>query len=161
MKYQNYIEEAAENKEQIEKLFSRLKKKKPKELDGLFHAAHEKAFDKIDCLECANCCKTTSPIFRDIDIKRISKKLKIGVAEFERTYLRMDEDDFWVLKSSPCAFLEDDNKCGIYDFRPQACTDYPHTDQRKVVQVLDLTQENVKICPAAAKITMEILGKIS
>lgn len=160
MEYQNYIDEAAEKKPEINKLFQRLKKKKPKELDGLFFDVHQEAFKEIDCLSCANCCKTTSPIFRDIDIKRIAKKMKIGVSEFERKYLRMDEDDFWVLKTSPCAFLAEDNTCEIYDFRPQACSEYPHTDQRKVVQVLDLTYKNIEICPAAARITNEILNKI-
>jgi len=160
MDYQNYIDDAEENKAEITKLFQRLKKKKPKELDGLFYEAHEEAFQKIDCLNCANCCKTTSPIFRDIDIKRIAKKMKMGVSDFERKYLQMDEDDFWVLKTSPCAFLADDNTCGIYEYRPQACSEYPHTDQRKVVQVLDLTLKNIEICPAAARITNEILNKI-
>ncbi|MEJ6583629.1 MAG: YkgJ family cysteine cluster protein [Crocinitomicaceae bacterium] len=160
MEYQNYIDDAEENKPEIKKLFQRLKKKKPKELDGQFLEAHEEAFQEIDCLKCANCCKTTSPIFRDIDIKRISKKMKMGVSEFERKYLKFDEDDFWVLKTSPCAFLAEDNSCSIYDFRPQACSEYPHTDQRKVVQVLDLTLVNMEICPAAARITNQILNKI-
>lgn len=160
MEYQQYLEEAENNKPEIQKLFQRLKKKKPKDLDGKFHDAHEEAFDEIDCLNCANCCKTTSPIFRDIDIKRISKKLKMSVSDFERKYLRMDEDQFWVLQESPCVFLANDNTCGIYDFRPNACSEYPHTNQRKVVQVLDLTLKNIEICPAAAKITNEILNKI-
>ena len=156
MEYQSYFEKAEENKEKIAATFKRLKKKKPKDLDGLFQEAHEKAFEEIDCLKCANCCKTTSPIFRDIDVKRISKKMKISVREFESQYLRKDEDSDWVLKSSPCVFLEEDNSCGIYEYRPQACVDYPHTDQRKVVQVLDLTLKNTEICPAAAKISFEI-----
>lgn len=160
MEYQQHFDEAEENKDKIDKLFQRLKKKKPKDLDALFEEEHDKAFEEIDCLKCANCCKTTSPIFRDIDIKRISKKMKMGVSEFERKYLRMDEDDFWVLKTSPCTFLADDNTCSIYDYRPQACSEYPHTNQRKVVQVLDLTFKNLEICPAAARITNQILNKI-
>ena len=38
---------------------------------------HEEAFDKIDCLECAACCKNYSPRFKTPDIKRISKYLKM------------------------------------------------------------------------------------
>ena len=37
---------------------------------------HEDQFSKINCLECANCRKTTSPIFTNRDISRISKYLK-------------------------------------------------------------------------------------
>ncbi len=160
MEYQSYFEQAQENIAKITATFKRLKKKKPKNLDELFQDAHEEAFNEIDCLKCANCCKTTSPIFRDIDVKRISKKMKVSVRDFENQYLRRDEDSDWVLKTAPCSFLHDDNSCGIYDYRPQACRDYPHTDQRKVVQVLDLTLKNTEICPAAAKISVEITRNI-
>ncbi|MCH2232040.1 MAG: YkgJ family cysteine cluster protein [Crocinitomicaceae bacterium] len=160
MEYQSYFELAQENIAKITATFKRLKKKKPKNLDELFQDAHEEAFNEIDCLKCANCCKTTSPIFRDIDVKRISKKMKVSVRDFENQYLRRDEDSDWVLKTAPCSFLHDDNSCGIYDYRPQACRDYPHTDQRKVVQVLDLTLKNTEICPAAAKISVEITRNI-
>ncbi|MFZ9589916.1 MAG: YkgJ family cysteine cluster protein, partial [Chitinophagaceae bacterium] len=34
---------------------------------------HEAAFEKIDCLDCARCCKNYSPRFKMPDIKRISK----------------------------------------------------------------------------------------
>ena len=160
MEYQSYFELAQENIAKITATFKRLKKKKPKNLDELFQDAHEEAFNEIDCLKCANFCKTTSPIFRDIDVKRISKKMKVSVRDFENQYLRRDEDSDWVLKTAPCSFLHDDNSCGIYDYRPQACRDYPHTDQRKVVQVLDLTLKNTEICPAAAKISVEITRNI-
>ena len=155
--YQESIDKASEHKDEIKRAFAQLKRKKPKNLDDLFQREHEKAFSTIDCLLCANCCKTTSPIFRDIDIKRIAKKLKISEAVFERTYLKTDEDNDWVLKTAPCHFLGSDNICSIYDFRPQACREYPHTDRKKIVQVLDLTERNVSICPAVADITLEVL----
>lgn len=156
MEYESYFDKVEENKDEIAAKFKKLKRKKPKNLDGLFREAHERAFDEIDCLKCANCCKTTSPIFRGIDIKRISKKMKVSASDFEDKYLRRDEDSDWVLKTSPCTFLLDDNTCEIYDYRPQACVEYPHTNQRKVVQVLDLTLKNIEVCPAAAKISLEI-----
>ena len=82
--------------------------------------------------------------------------MKVSASDFEDKYLRRDEDNDWVLKTSPCTFLLDDNTCEIYDYRPQACVEYPHTNQRKVVQVLDLTLKNIEVCPAAAKISLEI-----
>ncbi|HAG48373.1 MAG TPA: zinc/iron-chelating domain-containing protein, partial [Cryomorphaceae bacterium] len=41
------------------KLFKKLKAKPPRDLDKVVHQLHEDAFRKIDCLDCANCCKTT------------------------------------------------------------------------------------------------------
>ena len=157
--YQQFINDATTNALEIKKAFKNFKKRKPKNLDQLFHDEHQKAFQKLDCLECANCCKTTSPIFRDVDIKRISKSLRQKEADFIKNYLRMDEDSDYVLQKSPCSFLNPDNKCSIYEIRPLACREYPHTDRKNMVQILELTEKNTLICPAVAKITLEILKK--
>lgn len=150
------IEQAKDQKESIDKTFNKMKKKRPKHLDKLFHTEHNKAFDEINCLDCANCCKTTSPIFRDIDIKRISKKMKRSESDFIQSFLKKDEDGDWVLQSAPCPFLGVDNKCDIYEFRPQACAEYPHTDRKRMIQILDLTKKNVEICPAVAQIAVNV-----
>ena len=138
------------------KVFRKMKQAKPNDLDQKFHKGHEAEFKKMDCLSCANCCKTTSPIFRDADIRRISKHLRIKEGKFISDYLRMDEDQDYVLKSSPCSFLDNDNTCSIYDVRPLACREYPHTDRKNMFQVLEITAENSLICPAVARIVLAI-----
>ncbi|MGY8927380.1 MAG: YkgJ family cysteine cluster protein [Flavobacteriales bacterium] len=159
MKYQKELDDAAEMMVDIKKSFKKLSKKKHNKVDAVFHDLHEKAFEKINCLSCANCCKTTSPIFRAIDVKRIAKKLKMTDGEFERHYLRKDEDSDLVLKQTPCTFLSDDNSCSIYDYRPQACKEYPHTDRKRIISILDLTLRNVEICPAVADIAVQLPEK--
>ena len=138
------------------KVFRKMKQAKPNDLDQKFHKGHEAEFKKMDCLSCANCCKTTSPIFRDADIRRISKHLRIKEGKFNSDYLRMDEEQDYVLKSSPCSFLESDNTCSIYDVRPLACREYPHTDRKNMFQILEITAENSLICPAVARIVLAI-----
>jgi len=135
----------------VKKKITQLRKKK-KGLDKIFHEKHEEAFEEIDCLNCANCCKTTSPIFTDKDIQRISKKFKMKTTDFIGQYLRQDGDRDYVLTSAPCTFLNEDNTCFIYDFRPNACKEYPHTNRKNMYQVLDLTLKNSEICPAVGKI---------
>lgn len=143
------------------KLFlKRLVRKDTKEVDVLFHEAHKKVFAEIDCLTCANCCKTTSPIFYQTDIERAAKALRMKPGSFVEQYLRVDEDKDWVLKSSPCPFLEDDNKCKIYDSRPKACREYPHTDRKKMVQIMDLTYKNSLVCPAVLEMLKRIQEKV-
>jgi Fe-S-cluster containining protein len=159
MKYKSDLDLAVANGKVYEKTLQRLKKKKPKFIDELFEDLHDKAFKKIDCLTCANCCKTTSPIFRDVDIKRIAKRFRINEMQFISTYLRMDEDRDYVLKKSPCAFLGADNKCDIYEDRPLACREYPHTNRKNMFQILDLTLKNTEICPAVAQIVEQINEK--
>jgi Fe-S-cluster containining protein len=114
----------------------------------------------MDCLTCANCCKTTSPIFREVDIKRISKKLRMHVNQFIDTYLKVDEDKDYVLKTSPCAFLDSENYCTIYEDRPLACREYPHTDRKNMFQILDLTVRNTLVCPAVSDIMDRIKSKV-
>lgn len=140
--------------------FFKNNKLKGKKLDAVFHSEHDKAFREIDCLLCANCCKTTSPIFRDIDIKRISKHLKTSEKLFVENYLHIDSDNDYVLNSSPCTFLDlESNKCSIYDIRPLACKEYPHTDRKNMHQILNLTHKNMEICPAVMKIVEAVLAK--
>lgn len=149
-KQKRFLEEARKNVKANKKLFNRLAKKK--KLDEVFHAMHEEIFAKTDCLTCANCCRTTSPIFRDVDIERIAKHLGMRVADFTDKYLHLDEDRDWVLNSSPCTFLNlEDYKCSIYDFRPKACREYPHTDRKNMTQIMNLTFRNTLVCPAVAE----------
>jgi Fe-S-cluster containining protein len=121
---------------------------------------HDAVFEETDCLTCANCCKTTSPIFYQNDIERISKFLKIKPGDFVVKYLRVDEDGDYVLHSAPCPFLVDGNYCSVYDARPKACREYPHTDRKKMVQIMELTHKNTLVCPAVLEMVQR-LKKIS
>lgn len=142
------------------KYFDKLKKKTPKNLDYVMQDLHEAEFKKTDCLECANCCKTTGPLFTLADIERISKHFRQKPQQFIEQYLRIDEDNDYVLQSVPCTFLEADNKCFIYDVRPKACRKFPHTDRKKFQQISNLTLKNVEICPAAFNIVEEMKKKM-
>jgi len=155
-------EDAKEKYKENKRFFSILKKRRIKRLDPMVHEIHEKVFTKTDCLTCGNCCKTTSPIFTEKDIKRIAKHFKMKEHAFIDFYLHRDKDDFWVLNDVPCAFLDlNDNMCNIYDVRPKACGEYPHTDRRKFIQITDLTLNNTSICPAVYDIVEELKEKFS
>ena len=142
------------------KFLKGLKNKDPRKIDDAFHHVHEEVFAETDCLSCANCCKTTSPIFYQTDIERVARSLRMKPGDFITTYLRVDEDKDYVLKSSPCPFLDDDNRCKVYDSRPKACREYPHTNRKKMVQILDLTVKNTQVCPAVFEM-VERLKKIN
>ncbi|MBC9811257.1 YkgJ family cysteine cluster protein [Crocinitomicaceae bacterium CZZ-1] len=154
--YQDWMNQAAAKSENIAKQLKGFKKKKPKNLDELFHKEHQAVFRKVDCLKCANCCKTTSPIFRDIDIRRISAHMRMTASDFIKKFLKIDEDNDYVLQQSPCHFLMADNTCIIYENRPLACREYPHTDRKNINQILDLTRKNAEICPAVSNILLQI-----
>lgn len=156
-----WIEQGKADKEIYSKWVKKAAKANKKNLDSAFHENHDAVFRKIDCLSCANCCKTTSPIFRDVDIKRLSKRLRVPEQQFISTYLRMDDENDYVLQSSPCSFLGADNKCDVYEDRPLACREYPHTDRKNMYQILNLTRKNMEVCPAVVEIVQNVAKKIT
>lgn len=149
-------EKQAENR----RYFDKLRKKPPRDIDYIMDALHTAEFKRTDCLECANCCKTTGPLFTTADLERIAKYLKQKPQQFISQYLRVDEDNDFVLQSLPCSFLDAENYCTIYEARPKACREFPHTDRRKFQQIADLTMKNVGICPAAYRIVEEMKKKM-
>jgi len=158
---ENLAKLAKDNQADTRKYFAKLRKKTPKQLDLVMQDLHNAEFKRTDCLTCANCCKTTSPIFTAKDISRIAKFLRMKELQFTDQYLQRDEDDFMVLKTAPCTFLnEDDNTCMVYDVRPKACSEYPHTNRKKFIQLTHLTLKNTEVCPAVFNIVEALKKKL-
>lgn len=141
----------------LKKFTKKLRQHKGKRLDQFAAMTHTNVFEKIDCLDCAGCCAGLPPIINKTDAQRISKKLGLSVANFEKDYLRVDEDRDTVLQQTPCPFLLEDNKCSIYEFRPKACREYPHTDVN-FSKNLSYHAKNSLYCPATFHI-LEALKK--
>ena len=151
---------AKEKHGESKKFFAKLKKKPPKNLDYLMQELHENEFERTDCLSCANCCKTTGPLFTNADIDRIAKHFRLKPQKFIDTYLKLDEENDYVLQQVPCTFLATDNYCSIYEVRPKACREFPHTNRKKFQQISNLTIKNVAICPAAYNIVEEMKKRL-
>ena len=144
VKLDNWQKKSADHQKEYKRLLQRADKNKVlKQLPAL----HEEAFEKIDCLSCAACCKNYSPRFKTPDIKRISEHLKMRESELIDTYLRLDEDGDYVVKQTPCPFLGADNYCGIYDVRPSDCERFPYTDEDVLLKRPAITQKNASFCP--------------
>lgn len=165
MDLQEEIRNLKENAQRKKKLYQRtlqeLKKLRSFEADELFHTAHETVFSEIDCLQCGNCCKTTPPLLLNEDINRVSKQVQQPVASFMKNFVIRDEDGDMVFNRTPCPFLKSDNCCSVYEARPNACREYPHTDRKKMQQILKLTLKNAEICPAVARILDNIAGTLA
>lgn len=137
-------------------LFRKLKSRPPRDLDRTVHEAHRTVFQRTDCLTCAQCCKTTGPLWIDKDVDRVARRLRMKSSDFFAKYLRVDEDGDTVLQQLPCPFLEANNACSIYEDRPKACREFPHTDRPKQAQILALTEKNAAVCPAVAAIAEKL-----
>jgi Fe-S-cluster containining protein len=120
---------------------------------------HEAAFEKIDCLDCARCCKNYSPRFKMPDIKRISKYMGMKETAFIDKYLSMDEEGDYVSKTRPCPFLGNDNACGIYDHRPTDCQRFPYTDEDVFFKRIPITMKNAEFCPIVHDVMNALIAK--
>lgn len=136
--------------------FKKIPKARLNRLDEEVHEAHATVFREIDCLECANCCRTLGPRITDRDIDKMALSLRMRPSEVVAAHLRVDEDGDYVFRTMPCPFLADDNYCLIYADRPKACREYPHTDRKKFSQLISLTIHNAKTCPAVFEILEQL-----
>jgi Fe-S-cluster containining protein len=147
--------------EEHQKLYKNfLAKAGKKEVLRALPELHEKAFEKIDCLKCARCCKGFSPRFKGPDIKRISKRLQMKETEFIGKYLEYDDEGDYVAVSAPCPFLEEDNKCFIYEDRPSDCQRFPYTDEDVILKRPQLTLKNSTFCPIVVSVLEGLLEKV-
>ena len=144
------------NRQEFSALFVKLKRKKPKNLDAVVQQLHNEAFEQFDCLDCANCYSGISPIVTDKDAERLAKSQKMKPVDFIAGYLYQDEDNDFVFQQTPCPFLMDDKHCCVYENRPRACREYPHTDRNRFYQILNLTQKNCAVCPIVFAIIKEL-----
>lgn len=160
----NWIErwKQALNKEsEIKRLIKRLRNFKLKGKESEIESLHNEAFKEVDCLQCANCCTSIPPIVSRRDAKRIARHLNMQVKDFESTFLKRDTDGDTVINKSPCPFLESDNRCRIYEVRPAACRQYPHSGDYQFVKHLNLHQQNIRYCPALFAIISKIEKELS
>jgi len=147
---------AAKSTPKWKKFYSQNRKK----LEGLdleVHALHDKHSDAINCLECARCCKSLGPRIEEKDLERMAKALRMKSTDYMAKYLRIDEDGDKVFQSLPCPFLAADNYCVIYESRPKACREYPHTDRKRFYQIYQLSIKNASTCPIVYEVLEEIV----
>ncbi len=151
---------ARDAKAENERFFKRLKKKTPGNLDEIVHELHDEAFKTFDCLTCANCCGSISPMITDKDVERLSKSLRLKPSQVIEQYMHLDEEHDYVFNHAPCPFLMADNYCSVYECRPKACREYPHTDRRRFSQLLNLTLKNCEICPIVFMVVERLKEKL-
>ena len=151
----NWEKKSADNQKKYKQFLHRADKNKVlKVLPDL----HEEAFSKIDCLQCANCCKNYSPRFKTPDIKRISKVLGLRESDFIEKYLLVDEEGDFVVNTKPCPFLGADNFCSIYEDRPSDCRRFPYTDEDVIIKRKELTLKNSTFCPITYYVLEKLIG---
>ena len=120
----------------------------PPSMQKMVAKADKEVWQEIDCTECANCCKTMTPIFTPADTKRIAGYMNLSIAEFSKKYLKIEkESGSTVIKRQPCPLLKD-NKCSVYEVRPSDCAEFPHHNKKPFDLYNDTFKANLVHCPA-------------
>lgn len=156
--FDNWQKKSAEHRKSYQRL---LQKGNRKDMLRLLPDLHEEAFEKVSCLTCAGCCKNYSPRFKTPDIKRISKHLRMKEGDFIETYLMLDTEGDYVLRSTPCPFLAEDNTCSIYEERPSDCRRFPYTDEDVLFKRPAITLKNSEFCPAVYFVLEKLQQQLS
>jgi len=139
-----------------------LQKNPPRKLDQLTETSEREVWKEINCLSCANCCKTMTPTYKPRDIKRISLYLGMTVQEFKDKWLyKQKSSGDWLNRSTPCQFLDlQTNMCTIYEVRPEDCADFPHIGKKRTIKYLDTHKQNVAHCPATYRLVEKMMEKL-
>jgi Fe-S-cluster containining protein len=80
----------------------------------------------FDCTKCAACCQDNEVILQKPDIERFKAGGRPELAK--PPYAKRHRDGriiLTLLASKRCRHLETSNRCGIYDIRPHACSEFP------------------------------------
>ncbi len=119
-------------------------------LDFLLEKINSEVWQKTDCLNCANCCKSMSPTYTFSDIKRIAAYLKMRPKDFKEKWLYLDKrGNDWMNISRPCQFLDlKTNMCSIYPVRPADCAGFPHLLKKPTSDYMYIHKQNIEYCPA-------------
>ena len=131
----------------------------PEGMEELVEKTDAKVWEQVHCMECANCCKTMTPVYTKDDIVRIATHLRMKPADFRSKWLKKEEDTGnWVNNEVPCRFLAD-NKCSIYEVRPIDCAEFPHHNKKPFDAYNETFKNNLVHCPATLHL-IERLKKV-
>ncbi|MFN8310576.1 MAG: YkgJ family cysteine cluster protein [Chitinophagales bacterium] len=156
---QRLIRRGRQKKKTLGAFLKKLKRAQPRNIMAMCRQADAEMWKEIDCLDCANCCKTMTPTFTKAEVKRIAAHFNLTYDQYFKKYLKIDDDNGDIVNiNQPCQHLRKDNKCAIYAIRPGDCSGFPHHVRRDFWhQVSEKTYENnIPRCPA----TLTFLEKL-
>src|SRR5437868_11923141 len=87
MNLRAFVKKARKNKRSLRRFLTKMEKQPSRHLSTYTALAEPSVWKEVDCLHCANCCKTMTPTFTPADIKRISAHLGQTADEFKEKYL--------------------------------------------------------------------------
>ncbi len=156
-----FYKNSKKNKARYKRFLTGIENNPPRRIHDKIALADAEAWTQVDCLECANCCKTMTPTWLPADIKRVATYLNLSPKDFKEKWLVKDKSGDWVNKSTPCQFLNlKNNKCSVYPYRPKDCSGFPHHRKKPVNHYIHVFKQNLEYCPATYKMVENLKEKM-
>jgi Fe-S-cluster containining protein len=157
----SFKQKARHNKSRMRRFLTKIEKNPPRGLEKLTHTLEKEVWEEVDCLSCANCCRTMTPTFTNADVKRIAAHFGQTPEAFREKWLYKERSTGdWMNRKQPCQFLNlRDNKCSIYEIRPADCAGFPHLP-KKMKDYVHVHKQNVEYCPATYRIVEKMMETI-
>jgi Fe-S-cluster containining protein len=154
----SFKQKVARNKTAFKRFLNKVDKNPPRRLDDLTPPIEKEVWKEVDCLSCANCCKTMTPTYTPADIKRISAHFGQTPQQFKDQWLKFDKKEGdWQNKIQPCQFLNlKTNMCNIYEIRPADCSGFPYLSIKKMTDYMHVHKQNIEYCPATYKMVEKL-----
>lgn len=87
--------------------------------------------DQFTCQQSGHCCKCPGVVYVTLsDIKGMANKLNLSEIDFRQQYV-IKQNGWDVISTTthrPNCFLDEQNRCSVYEHRPKACRTYPNWD---------------------------------
>jgi hypothetical protein len=145
------------------KFLNYLQRDTPPGLDKLTVETEKKVWKEVDCMSCANCCKTMTPTYTPKDIKRIAAHQGMTTMAFKEKWLLKEKGSGdWINKTLPCQFLNmKNNECTIYAVRPADCSGFPHLSKKRIGGYIHVHKQNLEFCPATFKMVEKMMETVN
>lgn len=156
----SFKKQLASKRKSFRSFLNKSEKDPPRGIHAATVNINKEVWKEVDCLTCANCCKSMTPTFTKTDIKRISAHFGETPEEFSKKWLKKDSNQDMVNKKQPCQFLNlKDNKCSIYAIRPVDCAGFPHLDKKGWGDYAHMHKQNIDYCPATFKMVERLVAQ--
>lgn len=160
MDLKKFNKKAQKKKPKLVKFLKKLDKVVPVDFPQLVDEVDSHIWQVVDCMSCANCCKTMTPTYTSKDIKRISAHFNMTPKQFKEKWLYREEDSGdWMNVNQPCQFLQN-NMCSIYEIRPADCAEFPHHNKKPFDDYNDTFIQNVHRCPATYELVNNLRKRV-
>ncbi len=154
------IKAQAKEKEHENKAFAKFLRQFPSStLDALVASLSDEIEPKIDCKQCANCCKSLYAAAFEHELHALAQRKGISVETFKATFVKPYKDAYY-FTTKPCPMLHE-NLCSAYNERPISCRTFPNLKGEHFKYRFHTVMEKYPICPIVFNVVERLKEALS